>query len=103
MIMFTDNAEVIHLVTSKREAFPKPTSTYSILAQYGENVLTTEGAVWRMHRKITSASFNEKNAALTFKEAIHQTKGLISQWLGPDGSGNKTIKTVEHDTMSLSK
>ncbi|RYP43249.1 hypothetical protein DL768_010018 [Monosporascus sp. mg162] len=101
MILTTDNAEAIHQVTSKREAFPKPTNTYSILSQYGDNVLTTEGALWRMHRKITSASFNEKNAALVFRESIHQTRGLISQWLGPDGQGNKTIKSVEHDTMSL--
>lgn len=101
MILLTDNAEAIHQVTSKREAFPKPTHSYSILSQYGDNVLTTEGAVWRMHRKVTSASFNEKNAALVFKESIYQTKGLISQWLGPDGLGNKTINSLEHDTMSL--
>ncbi|RYO73973.1 hypothetical protein DL766_006226 [Monosporascus sp. MC13-8B] len=101
MILLTDNAEAIHQITSKREAFPKPTGSYTILSQYGDNVLTTEGAVWRMHRKVTSASFNEKNAALVFRESIHQARGLISQWLGPDGQGNKTIKSVEHDTMSL--
>lgn len=54
-----------------------------------------------MHRKITSPSFNEKNAALVFKESISQTKRLINEWLGPDGLGNKTIKSLEHDTMSL--
>lgn len=101
MIMHTDNAEAIHQITSKREAFPKPTDAYTILSQYGENVLTTEGAVWRMHRKITSSSFNERNAALVFKESIHQTQGLINQWLGSDGLGNKTINSLEHDTMSL--
>lgn len=99
--MHTDNAEAIHQITSKREAFPKPTDAYTILSQYGENVLTTEGAVWRMHRKITSSSFNERNAALVFKESIHQTQGLINQWLGSDGLGNKTINSLEHDTMSL--
>ncbi len=101
MTMCTDNAELIHQITSKREAFPKPTGSYSILSQYGDNVLTTEGPLWRLHRKITSASFNEKNAALVFKESIYQTKGLINQWLGPDGLGNKTISSLEHDTMSL--
>lgn len=101
LLLLTDNAEAIHQVTSKREAFPKPTGSYRILSQYGANVLTTEGALWRMHRKITSASFNEKNAALVFKESIYQTKGLIDQWLGPDGLGNKTITSLEHDTMSL--
>ncbi|KAK6951166.1 hypothetical protein Daesc_007697 [Daldinia eschscholtzii] len=101
IICFTENAEAIHQITSKREAFPKPTKSYGILAQYGENVVTLEGAAWRMHRKITSASFNERNAALVFRECISQTQGLINIWLGPDGLGNKTFKTLEHDTASL--
>ncbi|KAI0386865.1 cytochrome P450 [Hypomontagnella monticulosa] len=101
IIVFTENAEAIHQVTSKREAFPKPTEAYAILGQYGENVVTLEGAAWRMHRKITSASFNEKNAALVFKESISQTQGLVDIWLGPDGLGNKTVRTLEMDTRSL--
>ncbi|KAI1211629.1 cytochrome P450 [Annulohypoxylon truncatum] len=101
IICYSENAEVLHQVTSKREAFPKPTEAYAILGQYGQNVLTLEGAAWRMHRKITSASFNEKNAALVFKESIGQTEGLMNMWLGSDGLGNKTIKTLERDTASL--
>ncbi|KAI6090499.1 cytochrome P450 [Hypoxylon rubiginosum] len=101
IICFTENAEALHQITSKREAFPKPTEAYAILGQYGQNVVTLEGAQWRMHRKITSASFNEKNASLVFKESISQTLGLINMWLGPDGLGNKTFKTIEQDTASL--
>jgi cytochrome P450 len=101
LALFTANAEAIHQITSKRDAFPKATESYAILEMYGKNVVTTEGAEWRMHRKITSASFNERNAALVFSETIDQTQGLVAQWLGPDGKGNKTIKTVEHDTMAL--
>ncbi|KAH7026000.1 cytochrome P450 [Microdochium trichocladiopsis] len=101
LMLYTDDAQVIHQVTSKREAFPKDTAAYSLLSQYGHNVLTTEGQLWRMHRRITSASFNEKNAALVWRESVKQTFGLINQWLGADGQGNKTIKTVEQDTMAL--
>ncbi|KAI1462627.1 cytochrome P450 [Annulohypoxylon moriforme] len=101
IICFSENAEVLHQVTSKREAFPKPTEAYALLGQYGQNVLTLEGAAWRMHRKITSASFNERNAALVFKESISQTEGLMNMWLGSDGLGNTTIKTLERDTASL--
>ncbi|KAK8102694.1 hypothetical protein PG984_015840 [Apiospora sp. TS-2023a] len=101
LILYTANAEVIHQVTSKREAFPKPVKVYKILSLYGESVLATEGAVWKNHRKVTAASFNEKNAALVFAESIKQTEGMIDQWLGADRQGNRTIKTVEHDTMAL--
>lgn len=101
IICYTENAEAIHQITSKREAFSKPTEVYAILGQYGQNVLTLEGASWRMHRKITSASFNEKNAAMVFTESINQTQGLINMWLGADGLGNKTFKSTERDTASL--
>src|SRR5690348_11139301 len=70
--MYSQSAEVIHQVTQRREAFPKDIAKYGILEMFGKNVLTTEGALWRLHRKVTSASFNEKNAAHTFAEAIHQ-------------------------------
>ncbi|KAM6528335.1 hypothetical protein FALCPG4_009322 [Fusarium falciforme] len=100
IITMVCNAEAIHQITARREHFPKYVETYEILQQFGDNVLTTEGAVWRMHRKVTSASFNEKNAALVFKESIHQTKGMVKMWMGSnDDSG--TIHTLDQDTMRL--
>jgi cytochrome P450 len=101
IVFFTQNAEAIRQITARRESFPKDTTDYQILSMFGQNVLVVEGSLWRMHRKVTSASFNEKNAAHTFAEAINQTQGLIAKWLGPDGRGHKTITTVEKDTMTL--
>jgi cytochrome P450 len=99
LMLHTADPEVIHQITSRREAFPKPTEHYNILAIFGHNVVTTEGATWRLHRKVTSASFNEKNAALVFRVAIDQAQGMTDYWL--QTQGNTGFKTVEHDTMSL--
>ncbi|KAH6610778.1 Cytochrome P450, partial [Trichoderma cornu-damae] len=102
LVMLTDNAETIRTITLKREQFPKWTAVYTILRQFGENVLTTEGSVWRMHRKVTSASFNERNAALVFREAIAQTQGLLRMWTGPSGGTRKEpLTSLAHDTMKL--
>lgn len=102
LLMMTDNAETIRTVTLKREHFPKWTAVYNILRQFGENVLTTEGSVWRMHRKVTSASFNERNAALVFREAINQTQGMLRMWTGPSGdTREEPLRTLQHDTMKL--
>lgn len=104
---------------SRREAFPKDTRQYGILEIFGSNVVTTEGQVWRMHRKVTSASFNERNAGFTFREAVRQTKGMVGGWFASSGEQNGgqhreenggqnegkekemtgTITTLEHDTM----
>lgn len=106
IVMFTCDAQAIHQVTSRREAFPKQTSSYKILAIFGSNMLCTEGAEWKVHRKGVSASFNEKNAAHIFVESIKQTQGMIDHWLRDDvarttRTRSGTIETLEHDTMTL--
>ncbi|KAL0942419.1 cytochrome p450 3a21 [Colletotrichum truncatum] len=101
ILVITDSAEAIHQITQQREKFPKLVETYEILKQFGENVLTTEGTLWRMHRKVTSATFNEKNAALVFAESIKQAQSMTQNWLGRDGKSRKTIETLDHDTMRL--
>ncbi|KAK3326364.1 cytochrome P450 [Apodospora peruviana] len=102
MSLFTNSAELIHQITCRREAFIKDTARYGVLNLFGLNILTTDGAVWRMHRKTTSASFNEKNAAHTFAEAINQTNGLMSIYFGSEGQtrSTKTITTLEKDVMT---
>ncbi len=96
--LMTQSPNAIHQITSRREHFPKSTGHYSILEIYGRNIVTTEGAVWRFHRKATSASFNEKNAAHTFAEAIRQAQGMLGQWTT---APSPTITTIERDTMTL--
>lgn len=52
-----------------------------------------------MHRKAAAPGFNEKNSALVFKESIDQTHGMLRQWVGPDGEGNKTLNDIPMDSM----
>lgn len=54
------DADVAFEVTQRRNDFPKPLHQYKILDIYGRNVVTTEGAEWRMHRKITGPPFSER-------------------------------------------
>ncbi|PKS05762.1 hypothetical protein jhhlp_007591 [Lomentospora prolificans] len=99
-ILLTDNAEIIRQVTQRREHFPKLVETYEILKQFGDNTLTTEGALWRVHRRATAASFNERNAALVFAVAIEQTEGMLEKWMA-DQEGGPPVGTIDHDTMRL--
>ncbi|KAL2118449.1 hypothetical protein VTJ04DRAFT_8109 [Mycothermus thermophilus] len=99
IILFTQHPQLINQLTQRRESFPKDIALYGVLDMFGRNVLTTEGTLWRLHRKVTSASFNEKNAAHTFSEAIKQTQGILDLWFDGANNMSKTIKTLEHDTM----
>ena len=55
------DAEAITQMTTRRNDFPKPTEIYKSIDLFGKNVVSTEGAYWRHHRKITSPPFTEKN------------------------------------------
>ncbi|KKA29027.1 hypothetical protein TD95_004046 [Thielaviopsis punctulata] len=120
ILLLTDSPQVIHQITHQRERFPKNSSVYAVMEQFGPNVLSTEGAQWRMHRKVMAVNFNEKNAALVWRESIGQTQGLLEQWVSqtenrplpgqeerrPQYVGGhmldpKTITSLETDTMRL--
>jgi cytochrome P450 len=51
-----------------------------VLDIYGRNVVTTEGQEWRLHRKVTSRPFSEKNNQLVHDETVRQTTQMMNSW-----------------------
>ena len=100
----TAEADVISQITSRKNDFPKALEVYESLRIYGNNVVTSEGQLWRNHRKITSPQFSESNNHLVWAETLEQCQAMINGWF--DGStakkGSKTIRTLKEDTMRLS-
>lgn len=101
VLLWTAEPETIHQITQRREAFPKPLESYRVLDVYGRNVISTEGTDWKLHRKVTSPGFNEKNNILVFKESVSQTQGMLRKWMGPDGKGNQTLTELPMDSMRV--
>lgn len=101
-VLWCANASAISQITTRRNDFPKPIEIYGSVDVYGKNVVSTEGAIWRQHRKITSPPFTEKNNHLVWAESLHQAQSMVKSWVGPDGLGNRTIAKVADDTMRLS-
>lgn len=100
--MQTADAAVISQITTRRNDFPKPTPIYRSLDIYGKNVVSTEGAIWRQHRKATSPPFTEKNNHLVWSESLELASEMLGSWLGPDGKGDRTVDRVTDDAMLLS-
>ncbi|KAL9093516.1 MAG: hypothetical protein Q9165_003911 [Trypethelium subeluteriae] len=96
------DAEVINQIVTRRNDFPKPTYMYRSIDIYGKNVITTEGSVWRQHRKITAPPFSETNNRLVWTESLHQAQAMMTNWVGKDGRGDRTVHTVDADAMRLS-
>ena len=103
-ILYTADADVISQMTSRRNDFPKALEVYDSLRLYGNNVVTSEGQMWRNHRKIISPQFSETNNHLVWAETLEQCQAMVNGWF--DGNiakiGSKTIRTLKEDTMRLS-
>ncbi|KLU93172.1 hypothetical protein MAPG_12109, partial [Magnaporthiopsis poae ATCC 64411] len=109
IMLYTRSPDVIQRIMSRREDFTKPTYLYQLIARYGDNVVTTEGAVWRMHRRATRIIFSEKLVTRAFAEAIRQTEAMVRHWGNKnknngDGSNDvitATVQDLARDTMTL--
>lgn len=100
--LWVADADVVSQITTRRNDFPKPTHIYNSVDIYGKNVVSTEGAAWRRHRKLTSPPFTEKNNHMVWNETLDQTQAMLDLWVGKDKKGERTIERIMDDTMRLS-
>lgn len=63
-----------------------------VLDIYGRNVVTSEGATWRLHRKITSRPFSERNNQLVHEESVRQALQMMESWELKSHDGAVTIE-----------
>ena len=61
-LLHVSDADVTSQIVHRWKDFPKSIFYYNDLTYFGHNVVTTEGAAWQRHRKITGPSFNERNS-----------------------------------------
>jgi cytochrome P450 len=53
------DAVAVEEMTARPNEFIKPTWMYRVLSFFGQNVVITEGDVWRRHRRITAPAFSK--------------------------------------------
>jgi len=101
-VLYTADADVVMQITTRKNDFPKALEVYESIKVYGNNVVTSEGQLWRHHRKITSPPFTEKNNHLVWAETLDQGQAMLNGWLGGSRDSTKTISTIADDAMRLS-
>ena len=100
--LYVADPEAISQITTRRNDFPKPIWMYGSVDIYGKSVVSTEGAMWRHHRKITSPPFTEKNNHLVWKESLHQAQSMVTSWVSPDAQRSGPVWDVAAQAMRLS-
>jgi cytochrome P450 len=68
---------------------------------YGRNVVTTEGLTWRLHRKITSRPFSEKNNLLVHEESVRQASQMFASWEKRSKDGEVLIEKYAHLSLQF--
>ncbi|MCJ1399229.1 hypothetical protein MMC11_002431 [Xylographa trunciseda] len=102
IMLWTADANAISQITTRRNDFPKPIHMYGSVDIFGKNVVSTEGQVWRHHRKVVSPPFTEKNNHLVWSETLHQAQDMLESWVGTGGHRTQTVSTAGDDAMRLS-
>ncbi|KAI9814128.1 MAG: hypothetical protein M1826_002306 [Phylliscum demangeonii] len=98
-MLWTCAPDVISQITTRRIDFPKPIELYRLVNIFGVNVLSTEGAQWREHRRLAAPTFTEKNNELVWAETLDVADGMLRSWLN---SKDAIATAVDEDAMRLS-
>ncbi|KAK7439367.1 hypothetical protein VKT23_017591 [Stygiomarasmius scandens] len=73
------DADAIKTVCDAKSVFQKDLDVYEgVLNLWGTNIVTTEGAEWKMHRSIVKTAFNEANNALVWQETTRLARNWMS-------------------------
>ena len=101
--MTTNNAELISQITTRRSDFIKPEKSYKIVEVFGPSVLSTEGSVWRTHRKATAPAFSEDLHGLVWIETLRQVNQMVETWQGRQDNSPEEMYVADlgHDTTAL--
>ncbi|KAK3109673.1 hypothetical protein LTR53_016814 [Teratosphaeriaceae sp. CCFEE 6253] len=100
--LYVADPEAISQITTRRNDFPKPIWMYASVDIYGKSVVSTEGANWRHHRKITSPPFTERNNHLVWQESVHQAQSMVTSWVSPGAATSGPVWDVAAQAMRLS-
>ncbi|KAL5522930.1 hypothetical protein ACEPAF_1197 [Sanghuangporus sanghuang] len=85
------DAGAIKEITSARSKWPKPVEQYTLVLQFGRNIVATEGDEWKKHRKLANPAFSEPNNKLVWDEAVRITTDMIDNvW------ENREVVEVDH-------
>ncbi|KAJ3072968.1 hypothetical protein HDU98_002555 [Podochytrium sp. JEL0797] len=79
-VYLADSGMCREVMVGRYKEFVKPVEHYGVLDVYGKNIVTTEGAEWRKHRKIAAPTFSESNNALVHEASVKIAQEMFHSW-----------------------
>ncbi|KAG8995052.1 hypothetical protein FRB94_008787 [Tulasnella sp. JGI-2019a] len=88
---FIADANIIQQIGASRTLFTKPTVAYELFNMFGHNVVTSEGAEWMRHRKVTSRAFTESSMQTVWK----QTTRIVDEMFDSDWTHRGDVVAID--------
>ncbi|KAJ3101753.1 hypothetical protein HK100_004490 [Physocladia obscura] len=110
MLVLCDGRVCRDIMMNRSREIMKPFESYTVLDVYGEldatsygkNLVTTEGEVWRRHKKIVAPAFSERNNARVHEVVCRIADSMFASWEQSNQSGTEErIINVGPDMMEL--
>lgn len=73
----TYDPEVVQQILARPKDFRQNEMASFVVAQFGNNVLTTDGADWSRHRRIVAGAVTERVSSVVWNESLRQTQALL--------------------------
>ncbi|KIJ37614.1 hypothetical protein M422DRAFT_211371 [Sphaerobolus stellatus SS14] len=77
---FVADAVTIKEMTTLHAKFPKPVPLYQALLIFGQNIVASEGHIWKKHRKIAAPAFSERNNKLVWDQTVRIVSDMMESW-----------------------
>ncbi|KAF2647676.1 cytochrome P450 [Lophiostoma macrostomum CBS 122681] len=79
--IYVADPETAQDILRRPRDFGRNTEQLAVLNVYGKNLSTTEGKEWQKHRKVTAATFTERNNELVWQSSLSQAHEMLEYWL----------------------
>ncbi len=99
-ILHTADADVVHQITTRRQDFPKPVRQYKSIDIFGGNVVSSEGADWKRHRKLVGPAFGESTNRAVWEETLKHGRPILQTW-AQTSANRGVVRTTGEDSMKL--
>lgn len=101
MLQFAD-ADAVREITANRSAFPKPIAAYKMLFElFGQSILSTEGDLWKKHKKVVAKAFTEPNNKMVWQNTADIIFELFQSWELDGNADEVVVENVGELTKNL--
>ncbi|KAF2740326.1 cytochrome P450 [Polyplosphaeria fusca] len=85
-------------ILKRKDEFGRDMEAFKVLDIYGKSLATAEGEEWNRHRKVSAATFTEKNNELVWRESLEQANEMLRFWVD---RSPQPIRTIGDDVKTF--